>query len=1037
MSKIVQWKRGNANISSTYVGLQGEITVNTDDYSLNLHDGVTPGGFKISNDADLDVNIGNLRIYDQTITGTQTNANIKLVPLGTGVVEVPNTAHIGSILAGANKDAYIGEVFNPFIGANVFTMSSAQAAEPLIIRANTNLIGLFVNTDGSVGVRGPSSNVFPVSINGSTSVSGQLFVSNIINAAQTINSIGYYASPDEGVGYAFSTANLATGLSHTYSGNISILGLQHDDIEVAKFISNGETQLTGNLVVSDTGTVFGSFPTAFIQTYSNVNSYAQLVNQNLNAGPLSSADFVPTANNGNDSAYFGDFGIAGQNYNYPGYGLIKPNDVYLLAVGNNITGPGSADSGNLILGTTTGNINFFVGAPEDANVIAQMNTSGFVPGANVTYSLGSADKQWKDLWVSNNTIYIGSVPLSINSDGNLTVNGNVVSGGGSSPVQPYIELTNTPFITLPAILGNAVTITAAPIGNNARFEVDIGAGPVINSVTISTAGDGYTVGQRYRVLYYDIGGSTNADDVEFTITNVDETGGITNIANIQFMGNATNSPGVYSNKVADYLPSIFDNIDTGLTLTRGRVQGIFNSNSEQEYNNNTYLSPIGTEWNNDGWGDLLNLNSRSYAPWRSALNNNVGNEIVGAELVMHDTINDKYYKFEFTEWGQGNGNYAYSRELVTDPNYFKKEDYGNEVDIIVPDDGEGSGIGITRDNANGIYNPYREGGWDEDVSPAGTLWNTDGWDDLTNITTRTYDNFYAAYGNGGLGNKVPGSQAVMYVPDTGKYYAIEWFSWTQGGNGGGFSYSRKELNLDQLNEGVKFSDGTILKSAEGVGRVKATASGDRRIEEVTGNKTVSVTQRSTTNLNTVASRAGTNTTTIWIDSTASDIAAIIDSPENYNDAYDFEFSLDDNTWYAWTGSTSFSGTERGYSIATQVSYLQGDTVYFRYTTGGESVVWWDKADLPGGAGNFRGAIIDYHAYSGEATWIGTIHIADDTGNDLITHTEVNSGSSDSDNDDLWIVEQEGQIRYRRIDGEAKTLKVQWIAKVFYGSEFYD
>jgi hypothetical protein len=101
------------------------------------------------------------------------------------------------------------------------------------------------------------------------------------------------------------------------------------------------------------------------------------------------------------------------------------------------------------------------------------------------------------------------------------------------------------------------------------------------------------------------------------------------------------------------------------------------------------------------------------------------------------------------------------------------------------------------------------------------------------------------------------------------------------------------------------------------------------------------------------------------------------------------------------------------------------------------VVWWDKADLPGGSSNFRGAVIDYHAYSGEATWIGTIHIVDDDGEEHISHNEVGSGSTDSENDDLWLVQNEGTISYRRIDGESKTLKVQWSARVFYGSEFYD
>ena len=58
--------------------------------------------------------------------------------------------------------------------------------------------------------------------------------------------------------------------------------------------------------------------------------------------------------------------------------------------------------------------------------------SSIVPSANVTYSLGSPSRQWKDLFVSNNTIYMGGTPLSINTNGQLTVGGNLVTGGGTS-----------------------------------------------------------------------------------------------------------------------------------------------------------------------------------------------------------------------------------------------------------------------------------------------------------------------------------------------------------------------------------------------------------------------------------------------------------------------------------------------------------------------------------------------------------------------------------------------------------------------------
>jgi hypothetical protein len=482
-----------------------------------------------------------------------------------------------------------------------------------------------------------------------------------------------------------------------------------------------------------------------------------------------------------------------------------------------------------------------------------------------------------------------------------------------------------------------------------------------------------------------------------------------------------------------------DAIDEGLTLARGSQYALYNMDSEVGYDNTNHTSPAGTEWNSDGWGDLLGLGTRSYTTLRSALGGAIGNNIIGAQLIMHDTLNDKYYKFEFSDWGQNNGgSFAYTRTQVTDPNYFVKTDYGSQVDVIVPDDGAGSGVAITRGNNQGIYNPYREGSWNSATSPGGTQWNTGGWDDLSDVETRVYTNFYAAYG-GNLGNVVPGSRAVMYVPDTGKYYAIEWLSWTQNNAGGGFSYTRRELDITQLQQGITFPDGTVLTSADGIGRVKSTASAGRRIEEVSGESTVSVTSVITNYLTTTAGRTVTGDYSIWIVNADTNIDEILNDPASFGitDTSTIQFSLDNLNWHTYGGYGN-NGVEMNISVTGgPFAYNQGDTVYFKYETGGTPQVWWDRNDLPSGGANFRGAVIDYHAYTGEATWIGTIHIVDDSGDENIAHTEVSSGSTDSENDDLWLVQNEGTISYRRIDGEAKTLKIHWTAKVFYGEEYYD
>jgi hypothetical protein len=59
--------------------------------------------------------------------------------------------------------------------------------------------------------------------------------------------------------------------------------------------------------------------------------------------------------------------------------------------------------------------------------------SDIIPSGNAVYSLGNLTNQWKDLWVSNATIYFNSVPLSANNN-TLTFAGEpiLVSGGDTN-----------------------------------------------------------------------------------------------------------------------------------------------------------------------------------------------------------------------------------------------------------------------------------------------------------------------------------------------------------------------------------------------------------------------------------------------------------------------------------------------------------------------------------------------------------------------------------------------------------------------------
>ena len=111
--------------------------------------------------------------------------------------------------------------------------------------------------------------------------------------------------------------------------------------------------------------------------------------------------------------------------------------------------------------------------------------------------------------------------------------------------------------------------------------------------------------------------------------------------------------------------------------------------------------------------------------------------------------------------------------------------------------------------------------------------------------------------------------------------------------------------------------------------------------------------------------------------------------------------------------------------------------------GGAPVLWWNSDTLglvpEGDEWKFRGAKIDYHAYSQDSgTMIGTIYIANDSGDGNVTHIESSSGGNDLGNVVLWNrFGNERELYAYRVDNEGDTIRVHWTAQVYYGTEVFD
>ena len=156
-------------------------------------------------------------------------------------------------------------------------------------------------------------------------------------------------------------------------------------------------------------------------------------------------------------------------------GNVTANNFFGNIAGNALSVPGANtqvlfnDSG--VLGAATGltynKIDDVVGVSGD-----------LVPAANGTGSLGNASSQWKDMWISGNTIYMQNIPLTMAGASNLQVNGsNVLT------VSPSGQLSAAT-ISAGSITSNLLTISQdAAIAGNLTVNGNITANGNINVIS--------------------------------------------------------------------------------------------------------------------------------------------------------------------------------------------------------------------------------------------------------------------------------------------------------------------------------------------------------------------------------------------------------------------------------------------------------------------------------------------------------------------------------------------------------------------------
>lgn len=341
MSKQVKMRRGTATEHNSFTGVVGEVTVDTTNNVLRVHDGATVGG-RATARADGTNASGSWNITANNVSGTVAVANG-----GTGSTTASGgRSNLGAAASGANTDI---TSLSPAAGLQVGAPTGGAKGSGTI-----NAAGLFVNgvavgtSSGTVSSVGGTGSVNGITLSGTVTSSGNLTLGGTLsNVSLTTAVTGILPIANGGTGATTASAALsalggvtASGTGATGTWGISISGnaatatsaVTASSATTASTANSATTASTANaLNTGNSYTVAGLTVNGAISATGNVTAYStsdirfkENVHPILGAVDVASAiggktfDWTDAyiAENGGEDGYFirkNDFGVIAQD----------------------------------------------------------------------------------------------------------------------------------------------------------------------------------------------------------------------------------------------------------------------------------------------------------------------------------------------------------------------------------------------------------------------------------------------------------------------------------------------------------------------------------------------------------------------------------------------------------------------------------------------------------------------------------------------------------------------------------------------------
>ena len=411
-----------------------------------------------------------------------------------------------------------GEIAINYADGNLFFKDSGGSVQTLASKKFVSVTGNITGGNVETGIVSATGNVIAGNLNAAGLSLSSNVVSALVSAANittTANIAGGYfignGSQLTGLPASYNDANVATFLANFGSNTVSTSGN----------VTTGNLTVNGNITYVNSNVV--TINDKFINVANNAATSGAANGGGLGVGPVD-AEYatlifnngttawntnIPLSVNGNVAgSYFVGNGSALTSISGASVTGNVANATYAVSAGSagsavtaeqvtfavqaNITGVGTLGnlsvSGNTTVGnlstggfvSATGNVTggnvTTTGLTQTATLSVTGNVIGnLLPSANVTYDLGSSTQRWKDLYLSGNTIQLGSQTISANAtsvslgaDAELAANNvfatNQVSGATVSASGNIVAGGN--LITEAAVSAASVSASSNITGGN-------------------------------------------------------------------------------------------------------------------------------------------------------------------------------------------------------------------------------------------------------------------------------------------------------------------------------------------------------------------------------------------------------------------------------------------------------------------------------------------------------------------------------------------------------------------------------------------